>query len=337
MDLSYFIDDYNDGGEEYIQWFGDLHTFLDILDKKKQLDKLDIDIDTNDDSLPSILAWYVKSGKYSQIKDKIINQLSDIKKVGDKYFLVLDNMSELSVLFSDSGRDSSKDYAERILDNEEHYEPFWDTTDDVYRDVIDELNDNNLKSLAERIIKELSGQQLSPETEEMELIAAEQGHNDYWEINNDNVDRIIEDEESMMSLLNDELSDLKSELYSLHNSAYNSAYESEVYNEVWKELSEYVNKGEWVGRPHGYKTGVTVYDYVIDVTNQIDTVVQDYILENEGYGYTDTPYYHGSYISLITELQGRHSNYDKLRLRIPDYPDGWEVDKNINEMFNDYI
>lgn len=283
------------------------------------------------------MAWYVKKGKFADIKDKIINQLSDVRKQGDKYFLVLDNMSELAVLFSDSGRDSSRNYVESILDNEESYEPFWDTTDNVYRDVIEELNDKNIQYLKEKIVEDLSGRQLSPETDVMETIAINQGHPDYWEINNENVTSIINDEESMDELLGDELSELKSELYGLHGSAYNSAYESEVYNKVWRELSEYFDKGQWVSRPHPYKTGTTIHDYVIDITNNIDTVIQDFILENESYGYTETPYYHGSYLGLLTQLQDNVSGYDKLRFYPPDYPDSREVDKNINEMFNDYI
>lgn len=337
MDLSYFIEDFNDNGDEYIKWFGDLETFFDFLDKKGALDQLGIDIETNDDIVPIILAWYVKKGKLNEIKDTVVSQLGDIRKVGDKYLLVLDNMSELSVLFGDSNRNGSKDFVERVLDTEDYYEPFWDTTDDVYRDVIKELNEKNLNSLKMKIIKDLSGKKLSPETDEMELIANEQGHDDFWVVNSENINRVLEDEDTMKSLLGDELADLKSEFHSLHNAAYNSAYENQVFKEVWKDLSEYVQEGEWVGVPNKYKSGQTKYEYIIDVSSNIDEILKDFILENERLDYTSTPYYHGSYLSLLTNLQENASGYEKLRYYPPDYVDFRELEKNINDMFSDYI
>ena len=185
--------------------------------------------------------------------------------------------------------------------------------------------------MSEHIVTELKGKKIFPETTELELIASEQGHPEYVEVNSENVMRIIKDEDSMKELLGDQLSELRGSLYSIHSSAYNSAYEEEVYNDVWNELSTYFEgTGQWVSQPHPYKKNTEIQYFRVPIIN-FESDVNDYLNNNKGYGNSGTLEYHGSYIDIMSE------DRDCLSLRVSDYPDSRKVDKYINEFFKDYI
>ena len=177
----------------------------------------------------------------------------------------------------------------------------------------------------------MKGQHISPETYELELIASEQGHPEYFEVNMENVKRIIDDEETMKELLSDQLSDLKNELYSIHSSAYNAAYESEVWNNIWNELETYFSgNGEWISKPHPYKKNTQIQYFKIPIIN-FEENVNNYLYNNRGYGNSGTLEYHGGYLEIMKE------DRDCLSAQAPDYPDSHLVDKNINEYFKEYI
>jgi hypothetical protein len=177
----------------------------------------------------------------------------------------------------------------------------------------------------------LKGQQISADTDELELIASEQGHPEYVEVDMENVKRIIDDEETMKELLDEQLSDLKSELYSIHSSAYNSAYEEEVWAEIWSELGTYFEgDGEWISKSHPYKKNTEIQYFKIPIKD-FDAQVNDYLFNNKGYGNTGTLEFHGSFIEIMKE------DRDCLGAQSPDYPDSRKVDKNINTYFKEYI
>jgi hypothetical protein len=65
--------------------------------------------------------------------------------------------------------------------------------------------------------------------------------------------------------------------------------------------------------------------------SDFDTIVLDYLGNNSKYGNSGTLEFQGSLIKIIGE------EYDCLRVRFPDYSDSRKVQKNINEMFSEYI
>ncbi len=106
--------------------------------------------------------------------------------------------SDLSKLFCDGGRnDISRDTIESILSGESDWEPYWDTTDNVYRDVVEELNEDNLKRLNEYIVSSLEGIGIEPETEILSEIAEEQGNPEVAYVTLENVAKVINSEETM--------------------------------------------------------------------------------------------------------------------------------------------
>jgi hypothetical protein len=177
----------------------------------------------------------------------------------------------------------------------------------------------------------LKGQQIPAETDELEIIASEQGHPKFVDVDMENVKRIIDNEETMKELLGDQLSDLKGELYSIHSSAYNSAMEGELYDEVWSELETYFEgHGEWISKPHPYKKDTQIQYFKVPIRD-FESMVNDYLFNNKGYGNSGTLEYHGSFIDIMAE------DRDCLSAQPPDYPDHRKVDKNINEYFGEYL
>ena len=222
----------------------------------------------------------------------------------------------------------SQDTIESILDGE--YENYYDySTDDVYRDVVQELTKENLKRLKEYIVDSLKGQQIPTSTEVLESISKSQG-NDYVTVDETSIDEIVDDEETMNELMKDELGELKSELYSVHGGAYNTAYEDELYDSIWSKLEEFFQgPGEWLNRPHTYKKDTQVQKFKVPIQNFYSNIL-NYLQDNKGYGNGNLDY-HGSYVDILDEGQ------ECLSVYAPDYPDSRKVDKNINSYFSDYI
>lgn len=366
MNSEQLITDFNDGDYEsdVKPLFNDINTFLRFATKHDFIDELLLDNIPHDefgDALPyldslgkvdmldynsvpeefknKLLLYKLEKNPQETLNYVTSNLINDVYIMNGGYYLFVKDKTELADLFDDNGRDtSSRDYAKSVL-GEDSWEPSWDTTDDVYRDVIDELDKENLGYLSEHIIKQIGSQEFSLEDYNDELFttfSTEQGTEGTFQITKENVMRLIEDESSMKEMLNEVLSDLKGELYSVHNNAYNSAYETEIYDDVWSELSTYFVRGSWETETKERSDGKKFYYEYIKI-NDFPQVVSDFLFENKGGAYTDNfMEYYGTYVGVITSLMN-HSNYEWLSFRIPDYPEWGTTKKYINEYFRDYI
>lgn len=327
------VEMFNNNDLDVPKYFNDYQTFFKVLKKRGLMGEIDPkNADGGEHWQNEYLLWLYENDRENYYK-WIPSLLNDVIFENGKAYLEIHDRGDLAKLFCDGHRyDLSRDTIETILSGDgDAFEPYWDTTQDVYRDVIEELTPENDKRLGEYIVKTLNGQQISADTNELQLIASEQGHPDYVEVNMENVKRIIDDEETMNELLRDQLSDLKSELYSIHSSAYNSAYEESVWAEIWSELGTYFEgNGEWISKPHPYKKNTEIQYFKIPIRN-FESDVNDYLFNNKGYGNSGTLEYHGGFIEIMKE------DRDCLSAQAPDYPDSRKVDKNINEYFKEYI
>jgi hypothetical protein len=252
---------------------------------------------------------------------------SDLIKKGDDWYLYLNDQEDLADLFYD-GRESTKDIVKSVF-GEDHWEPYWDTTDDIYRDVVEELNEKNLKKLYERILKEVEGETISTDTEYLEDL--DDSGSDEIVITKENFGGMFGDEQTLKYILESYASDIRQELFSLHSNCYNSAYEDEIYRSIWNELQEYViGPGEWITKPHPYKKNTEIQYNKLPLT-AFEADINDYLHNNKGYGNSGTLEYHGSFIAIMAE------DRDCLSVHAPDYPDSRTVDKNINMYFKEYI
>ena len=349
MDLKRIIQNFNDGDWADISpiFNRKTTTFLKFLKSKNLLDRIDINQLPEDDfpemefldslglldgleyrTVPDeqsnrYLLYILEKNPSETLKFICDNLLTDVELRGEDYYLKLNDREELAEFFKDYSRETSpKDVAKAVL-SEDGWDPYWDTTSDVYTDVIEVLDKENLAVISHYIIDRIGNQVLSTDdydTQFFDKISNESGE---FTITTENVGELLRDEESMKLLLNDDLSDLKQELYSLHNNSYNSAYEGEIYSDVMSELERL-----FVGNIIEDK-----YIQIRDFYNDVHKFLSTY----KGSGYNNENLdYHGSYTSIIKQLMDE-DEMEYLDFRIPDYPDHREVDKNINDMLTSYI
>lgn len=332
MDFNDIVEKFNNGDLDVKQYFNDYETFFSILKKRGLMSEIDPNNATDGEEWQNEYLIWLYHNEKDAFNKWVLSLVNDVVYKDGVYYLDVDDRSELSKLFCDRGRnDISRDTIESILSGESDWEPYYDSTDNVFRDVIEELNDDNLKRLGEYIVEKLEGVGIEPETEILSEIAQEQGDPEKAYITFDNVSKVIGNEETMDYLFDTDLDDLKSELYSLHSNSYNSAYENDVWKSVMNELGTYfVGYGEFVSRPHKYKKDTTVQNFIIPIAN-FESDVVGFLEDGKGYGNSGTLEYWGSYLSMMEDWS------DCLSVYSPDYPDSSEVDKNINEMFRDYI
>jgi hypothetical protein len=324
-----------------IPWnaFEENDNLFDFLAVNGFLDNVDY-YSLDDDLKNYYLEWWLNESPDECLK-YITNQLlTDVEIRGKgEYWLRLRDREELTVFFDNNGRNSTaRDLAKGIFGEDDRWwERFWDTTDNVYRDVIDELDDNNLQVLASRILNEIGNEDLNIEeygSDFFHELIREQGREDFFQITSDVIYDLIKDEEAMEELLNGDLDELKGELYNIHSNAYNNAYESECYNLVYDGLYEFFSSKitEEITKS-GDKTKYTSYIRIENFYGNVSSFVN----ENKGRGYGDGLLdYHGSYTEMMGSLLD-DGVYEKIDFRIPDYPDWDIVNKNINEYFSEYI
>jgi hypothetical protein len=326
MDIDEVIELFNDTELDVEKYFNDSDTFFKIMDKRGRIDDLDLE----NNYMENDYLLYLAETNTQKFREEVAKQISDVRfEEGKEPVLVLRDITDLAKLFCESRNDINQDTIGEILSGEADWDRYWDTTDDVYRDVIEELNEENLKHLYSYIVNSLNGVQVDPETELLGEIAAQQ-NTDYATINMENVVSVVNDSETMGYLLDHNLDELDSELNSIHSNAYNMAYETAVYQEVWGKLDEMfdVENRKFVYKPHPYKkeTQIEVLEMSI---RDFYTPIKDYL--NNSKGSSQTLEYFGDFINILVD------NGDCLSVWAPDYPSHTEIDKNINEIFGDYI
>ena len=335
--LQSLINYVNNGNLEFIKdFFGSLESFLNYIGRKGLIHELDIinnELEFEDEVNKIALA--IKEHNPEKFREYVLESLSDVTYENGEYYVTLNDKSKLAYLFCDSGRNGmSQSTISEILDGEWDFD-FWDTTDNVYRDVIQELNKDNLIYLSKKISEELSDVEVEPETELLEEIAEEQGHPEYVALTPELIhDRIFNDENSTKSILN-ETDNIKSDLYSLHNRAYASAYEDEVYSGIMDELETFFDMrySEWVTVPSSVNPNKSHIYFKVKISN-FDSEISDYL--NNAKNYSEPLSNYGDYISILTENIG-YGSTNCLDYYAPDYADWSKTKENINEFFGDYF
>jgi hypothetical protein len=325
MDIDEVIELFNDTELDVNKYFNDSETFFKIIEKRGRIDDLDLENNYMENDYLS----YLSETNGEKFVEEVQKQISDVRFDGEVPVLQLNDAGDLAKLFCTNRNDISQDTIREILLGEADWDRYWDTTDDVYRDVIEELNEENLKYLYNYIVKNLEGIQIEPETELLEDIANVQ-NSEFVTINEKNVQSIVKDSETMIYLLDRDLSELDSELNSIHSNAYNSAYETAVFREVWGKLDDMfdVEKRKYVYKPHPYKKETQIEVLEMPIRNFYEPI-RDYLYNNKGT--SQTLEYFGNFIDILEE------NGECLSVWAPDYPDSSEIEKNINEIFGDYI
>ena len=328
------------------RFFGSLSNFISLLDKNDLLFELDPFSNEWDDYQNQLFYAFYQNDKSFvwTIVDKL---LSDVVKIGDDYYFDT-SPDDLAGFFNTNYRSEiSRNGIESILSGE-HDMNIWDVTDNVYRDVYDELTPENKKLVNERIVEGLKDMKtIDTHTELLEEIAEEQGREDV-EITDEVISRILQDDDTIEYLINKELDDVRSDLYSLYLGCYEGILGGEWYDSLMNELVGFVIDNDKRDE-YSYKKQVwdkdsnrvekTFYGTRYKATNCIYEVVSEWLEENkncEG-GYCDTIEYFGSYDRLLADLID-----DGVRelLRVPrldDYPDHRKVNSCVNGNIGEYF
>lgn len=334
------LDEFNNGNwDEVGSYFdNDFELFLTFLEKNG----LGGDVDYNqvDDEFKNVvLVNSLEKRPEESLKLITDEMITDVYPMEGGYYLFLRDREELAELFRKYGRDTSpRDVAKSVL-GEDYWEPFYDTTYDVYNDVIDDLDKSNVNHLAQYILKNIGNQDLNVEDYESDFfdeLAETQNREGYFRITENDVMGLISDQDAMNELLKGDLSDLKFELYSIHDNAYNTAYTDEIYKGVWGELSTYFDMKSWKTETKERSNGTKVQHEYVKI-NDFYGDVKDFLTNNLHPNYSDQHLeYFGGYIGLIYNMMD-NGEREWLDFRIPDYADWSDTKKNINDIFSDYI
>ena len=138
MTMDDIIDSFNNGELDAEGYFNDYDTFFNILKKRGLMSQVNPDAPDSEEWQNEYLIWL-----YSNDKEKfdtyIEKFLGDVEIVNGIPYLILNSQGELSKLFCTHRNELTPDTIESILDGE-HDNYYYDySTDDVYRDVIEEL------------------------------------------------------------------------------------------------------------------------------------------------------------------------------------------------------
>lgn len=327
MDIQEIIELFNDGDLDIKTYFNDSETFFKIMTKRGVIDELDLE----DQYMVNDYLYYLSQNNQEKFVEEIQKYLSDVVfEPGKEPILQVYNRGDLAKLFCDSRNDISQETIGEVLEGDFDWDRHWDTTDDVYRDVIDELNEENLGYLSSYMLKNLDGQGIEVDEDSPELLQDYANDEDIFYLTPENVRDIINDDESMNFLMDNHLDELRGELSSIHSNAYNQAYESEIYEGVWNKLDDIfvTDKKEWKYIPHPYRKETQIEVLEVPIRD-FYTPMKEFVYNNQGTNYT--PEYYGDFIKILEE------NGDCLRYWAPDYADSSRTDKNINEIFGDYI
>jgi hypothetical protein len=237
-----YVNDFNTGDIDHlIDMFDSVENILRFFHKKDLLEYIDpFDSDVEDYQL-EILNYLLNVVNDKKTLDYCVAQLSDIIPTDDGYYIRVRDREDFADLFYGGGRDTSaKDVAKAVLGEDDMWDRWGNTTDDIYRDVIEELNPENIELLKKHILDVLTNWKIEVDDDSPDLFHNYADDEGIFYLTPENVGDVIGDEESFMYLIdNDYLDNLSSELYGIHSNAYNSAYETEVYNNVFGELETF--------------------------------------------------------------------------------------------------
>jgi hypothetical protein len=329
MDLEKIIDNFNNNEYDITSYFGGYKTFFNFLNKRGLISKVDI---YNPEYQNHYLMW-LHDEDFKQFNKFVVNILSDLVMDEDgKIYLDIADRSELSELFCTRGRNtlSIAQVANLLRGDSEYWFDY--STNDIYRDVISELNPKNMKILEQHIVDSLKNVEVEPKTELLRELSKEQGSADLVKIDSSIISNIIDDEDTINYLLENYLDELNGNLNSLHSQAYTTAYEDQMHSAVMNELQEYFDGyGEFYSRPHSFKKNTMTERFRIPVASNFNDIIMDYLDQGKNSLSRGSLEYFGSYISLVQDSQ------DCLSVYPDDYPDSSKVDTLVNELFTDYI
>ena len=293
-------------------------SFYDFLEKKIDV-SMDYVTEFFMEEIPQAYLKILYNKNPQSTIDYVVDEfLGDVKKEGDKYYMIM-SRDDLSEFFDDRGRNgTARDVAKRVLTDEP---TDWYDNDSVdVSTVVEELDEGNFDNLLHKFFVEHEGEEYDGEIITQEFMK------------NTTKNELSD----MISKLDDELS---SNLTSLYSTAENYAYEEEIYNLVNRELKDFFGTEKWgdyitsqIRKVDG--TVVNRETFRVDVTNLLKRIIPEYI--DMHVTEPDNQFeYQGNLENVIKDWFNETEDY--LDFRVPEYPDYRLLEKQINDLYSDYI
>jgi hypothetical protein len=342
MDLEYLID--NKESEELIDiirkyFSNDYEFFFQYI-----IDEGLIPDDKISDSLYDIfpneyLLYLIRNKKGDIVKDYYATHVSDIKKIGDKFYLEVPSPENLSKLFPKD----YQDFVERVIDGDVGYYDNFENYE--VSGLIKALTPENRDRFIE-IIKEMFLNKLVAYTGDNQTILdyiKSDDADDYFTLTSNRLNTIINDDFADFIENSEDLESLKNDLNGYFNMAENQSINDEYYDTIMNAIKYTfgIPNNEPLGQ---YETvtkktqsgGSYKYDVLlIDITKLLLSYIQDSV-ENSSrtYYYSSNSEtimgYYGSLLDYILEHEtAARVNFDYL------YPSSNDVIKNYNSYFYD--
>lgn len=334
MNLSKVIELFNSGDWDRIEpIFGNIQNFLNYLKSRDKLYLIDfksIYETFNDFTINEVSIFFLREFG----PDYFLEYLVDVNKIGDDYFLYLDDLSEFSSLFDDynGGRGMSDSEIVREVLGEDWFEMFSDTVYNYYDDIVEELDEKNLNELKEIILRDLEKQNLEPEHFSGLFFEDNIGYDGYVQINSNNIDYVLSDKKTFQELIiSGYLKELKSNLSSLHNMSYNESWNDSTFDQIKEYLSQYVDTNFiWESKDVGGRQKNFIHCKI----KHLNVDIFNYLNCSKGYD-NGTLYDQGGYLDMLSEEMMTCGELFQLNLR--EYVDSYKVREYLNGSFLDYV
>jgi hypothetical protein len=356
---------YGDFDDDIEPYFNDLITFFKFVKKYGLLDELDLgqvgyrnwddeiieylgengvlgnlSYDDAPDELKNVLLLRKLDEDYEGTILFIINNLlTDVEIRNGGFYLYLKDREELSNFYCGSSgrREGVRHIAEQVFSENGLDFGYYDSGAKPY-ETVTELDDTNLTKLKDVIYKEIGNTELSLDdydSDFFESLSEEQGTPGYFRIRPEDLNDLLKDTDATNELFSNDLEDIGQELRSIYYNAENQAYEQEIYDAIYGGLDE-LFEGKIDEVPMSGKDGKTRYFQYIKIRDFVKEI-RGFLENNKGSTYMDSFLeYYGTYSEFLVGLIN-DDIIECIDVRLPDYPDYSLTQKNINEMFPEYI
>ena len=317
---------FNDDGELFFNYVID-----EGLSKKDEFDFTLAELFPN-----MYLSYYYYKVNRDAVKEYVAERLSDVIKKDGKYYMVLNDNTDLAGFFEDSRNSPSTKYLESVISGESDY--YSDYVQDIGSSLVDDLTPENRQKLIEKIKEDGLNQEIEYNGGDglIESFIDADGNSSTFILTTERLNQIIADKGGLYELLSesDNFSELHQEMNRFYNWAHDQATADEIYVRVMNEIADYFEVdrkelGKWESftrtRYDGHK--VTEERYLVNVDKIFGQSIEDSFDSTRYWNSDDNQLidYHGSLESFLKdERRGPTVYLDNV------YPD-W---RNLEEIYN---
>lgn len=282
------------------------------------------------------LSYYYYKVNRDAVKEYVAERLSDVIKKDGKYYMVLNDYTDLAGFFEDSRNSPSTKYLESVISGESDY--YSDYVQDIGSSLVDDLTPENRQKLIEKIKEDGLNQEIEYNGGDslIESFIDADGNSSTFILTTERLNQIIADKGGLYELLSesDNFWELHQEMNRFYNWAHDQATADEIYVRVMNEIADYFEVdrkelGKWESftrtRYDGHK--VTEDRYLVNVDNIFGQSIEDSFDSTRYWNSDDNQLidYHGGLESFLKdERRGPTVYLDNV------YPD-W---RNLKEIYN---